>query len=96
MSQAAGQVNIFIFLLKIKFSPCMPINFVMQGKCIFLDISRPDHNSTLKNCLTGPMPDYLESYNISHKQILLDFSLTVVVRLFHQLRKVNQVLFIIW
>ena len=42
MSQAAGQVNILIFLLKIKFSPCMPINFVMQGKCLFSDISRPD------------------------------------------------------
>ena len=42
VSQAAGQVNILIFLLKIKFSPCMPINFVMQGKCIFSDISRPD------------------------------------------------------
>ena len=41
MSQAAGQVNILIFLLKIKFSPCMPINFVMQGKCLFSDISRP-------------------------------------------------------
>ena len=36
----AGQVNILIFLLKIKFSPCMPINFVMQGKCLFSDISR--------------------------------------------------------
>ena len=42
VSQAAGQVNILIFLLKIKFSPCMPINFVMQGKCLFSDISRPD------------------------------------------------------
>ena len=41
VSQAAGQVNILIFLLKIKFSPCMPINFVMQGKCLFSDISRP-------------------------------------------------------
>ena len=40
VSQAAGQVNILIFLLKIKFSPCMPINFVMQGKCLFSDISR--------------------------------------------------------
>ena len=43
MSQAAGQVNILIFLLKIKFSPCMPINFVMQGKCLFSDISRPEY-----------------------------------------------------
>ena len=43
VSQAAGQVNILIFLLKIKFSPCMPINFVMQGNCLFSDISRPDH-----------------------------------------------------
>ena len=43
VSQAAGQVNILIFLLKIKFSPCMPINFVMQGKCLFSDISRPAH-----------------------------------------------------
>ena len=41
VSQAAGQVNILIFLLKIKFSPCMTINFVMQGKCLFSDISRP-------------------------------------------------------
>ena len=41
VSQAAGQVKILIFLLKIKFSPCMPINFVMQGKCLFSDISRP-------------------------------------------------------
>ena len=41
VSQAAGQVNILIFLRKIKFSPCMPINFVMQGKCLFSDISRP-------------------------------------------------------
>ena len=41
VSQAAGQVNILVFLLKIKFSPCMPINFVMQGKCLFSDILRP-------------------------------------------------------
>ena len=41
MPQAAGQVNILIFLVKIKFFPCMPINFVMQGKCLFSDISRP-------------------------------------------------------
>ena len=40
--QAAGQVNILIFLLKINFSPCMPIHFVMQGKCLFADILRPD------------------------------------------------------
>ena len=44
VSQAAGQVNILIFLLKIKFSPCMPINFVMQGKYLFSDISRPEAN----------------------------------------------------
>ena len=43
--QAAGQVNILIFLVKIKFSPCMPINFVMQGKCLFSDISRPEPGS---------------------------------------------------
>ena len=42
VSQAAGQVNILIFRLKIEFSPCMQINFVMQGKCLFSDISRPD------------------------------------------------------
>ena len=41
VSHAAGLVNILIFLLKIKFSPCLPINFVMQGKCLFSDISRP-------------------------------------------------------
>ena len=39
--KAAGQVNILIFLVEIKFSLCMPINFVMQGKCLFSDISRP-------------------------------------------------------
>ena len=33
--EAAGQVKILIFLLKIKFSPYMPIIFVMQGKCLF-------------------------------------------------------------
>ena len=33
--QAAGQVNILIFLVKINFFPCMPIFFVMQGKCLF-------------------------------------------------------------
>ena len=49
VSQAAGQVNILIFLLKIKFSPCMPINFLMQGKCLFSDISRPGH---MRQCLT--------------------------------------------
>ena len=40
VSQATGQVNILIFILKINFSPCMPINFVMQGKCLFSDILR--------------------------------------------------------
>ena len=42
VSQAAGQVNILILHVKIKFSPCMPIIFVKQGKCLFSDISRPD------------------------------------------------------
>ena len=42
VSQAAGQVNILIFLLKIKFSTCMPISFVTQGKYLFSDISRPE------------------------------------------------------
>ena len=32
--QAAGQVKILIFLVKINFLPCMPIFFVMQGKCL--------------------------------------------------------------
>ena len=41
MPQAAGQVKILIFLVKIKFSPYMPIIFLMQGKCLFSDISRP-------------------------------------------------------
>ena len=40
--QAAGQVKILIFLVKIKFSRYMPIVFVMQGKCLFSDISRPE------------------------------------------------------
>ena len=47
--QAAGQVNILIFLLKIKFSPCMPINFVIQGKCLFSDISRPGLVANISN-----------------------------------------------
>ena len=33
--QTVGQVNILIFLVKINFSPYMPIVFVMQGKCNF-------------------------------------------------------------
>ena len=41
--RAAGQVKILIFLVKIKFSPLMPIIFVLQGKCLFSDISRPDN-----------------------------------------------------
>ena len=40
--QAAGRVKNLIFLVKIKFSPYMPTIFVMQGKCLFSDISRPD------------------------------------------------------
>ena len=31
-----------IFLVNIIFSQCMPIVLVMQGKCLFSDISRPD------------------------------------------------------
>ena len=42
MPQAAGQVKILGFLVNIKFSPYMPILFVMQGKCLFSDISRSD------------------------------------------------------
>ena len=55
VSQAAGQVNILIFLLKIKFSPCMPINFVMQGKCLFSEISRPasEFEDTTSKALGG-------------------------------------------
>ena len=40
--QGAGRVKILIFLVKIIFSPYMPIVFVMQGKCLFSDISRPE------------------------------------------------------
>ena len=39
----------FDILLKIKFSPCMQINFVMQGKCLFSDISRPEWPHTLSH-----------------------------------------------
>ena len=53
VSQAAGQVNILIFLLKIKFSSCMPIDFVMQGKCLFSDISRPAGPLSFR---LGPQP----------------------------------------
>ena len=42
VSQAAGQVKILIFLVKIKIFPYMPVVFEMQGKCLFSDISRPD------------------------------------------------------
>ena len=59
VSQAAGQVNILIFLLEIKFSPCMLINFVMQGKCLFSDISRPavdpQERSTLRSGVRSAM-----------------------------------------
>ena len=40
--QAAGQVKILLFLVKIENFPIMPLIFVMQGKCLFLDISRPE------------------------------------------------------
>ena len=40
--QAAGQVKFLIFLVKIKFFPYMPIVFVMQVKCLFKDILRPE------------------------------------------------------
>ena len=40
--QAAGRVEILIFLVKIIFFLYMSIIFVMQGKCLFSDISRPD------------------------------------------------------
>ena len=73
-SQAAGQVNILIFLLKIKFSPCMPINFVMQGKCLFSDISRPGwylHDFLV--ILTPLRPPPLPSYRVS----TIDFLLTI-------------------
>ena len=40
--KAAGQVKIFIFLLKIKFLSIYANIFVMQGKCLFSDILRPD------------------------------------------------------
>ena len=39
--QAAGQVKILIFLLKIKFSTIYANIFVMQGKCLFSDNSSP-------------------------------------------------------
>ena len=42
--KAAGQVKILKFRVKIKFFPYMPIIFVMQGKCLFSDISRSDDN----------------------------------------------------
>ena len=33
--QAAGQLNILIFLVEINFFPYMQKKFVMQGKCLF-------------------------------------------------------------
>ena len=33
--QVAGQVKILIFLVKINVFQCLPICFVMQGKCLF-------------------------------------------------------------
>ena len=41
VAQAAGQVKILIFLVKIIFFPYMPIFFVMQGECLVSDISSP-------------------------------------------------------
>ena len=62
VSQAAEHVNILIFLLKIKFSRCMPINFVMQGKCLFSDISRsgsdqPAHTRSLIRAFPSRLND---------------------------------------
>ena len=48
--QAAGQVKFLIFQVKIKFFPMYAIFFVMQGKCIFQDISRPVGWSEVYNC----------------------------------------------
>ena len=50
--KAAGQVKILIFLVKIKFSPYMPIIFLMQGKCLFSDISRPGTYNWIEAFLT--------------------------------------------
>ena len=44
VAQAAGQVKILIFLVKIIFFPYMPIFFVMQGECLVSDISSPAYN----------------------------------------------------
>ena len=51
--QAAGQVKILIFLVEVNFFPCTAIFFVMQGKCLFQDISRPDMGLCDKTCLRG-------------------------------------------
>ena len=45
--QAAGQVEILIILVKIIFFLYMSIIFVMQGKCLFSDISRPETTNSL-------------------------------------------------
>ena len=50
--KAAGQVKILKFLVKIKFYPYMPIIFVMQGKCLFSDISRPVDGRLVRGILT--------------------------------------------
>ena len=69
MSQAAGQVNILIFLLTIKFPPCMPINFVMQGKYLFSDISRPAY--TLYLYATGlQIRAYLICYFLTETHVV--------------------------
>ena len=48
VSQAAGQVKILIFLVEIILCRYMPIIFVMQGKFLFSDISRPESMSHLQ------------------------------------------------
>ena len=53
--QAAGQVEILIFLVKIIFFLNMSIIFVMQGKCLFSDISRPENE-----------PVYVRFWYLSH------------------------------
>ena len=54
--QAAGQVEILIFLVKIFFPHNVNYSLVMQGKCLFSDISRPgsqDKNVIITLCITS-------------------------------------------
>ena len=61
--QAAEQVKILIFLVKISFLPYMPMIFVMQDECLFSDISRPGNPTTIPS--KGKLHGQFHIYSIT-------------------------------